>query len=441
MHLRIAAVWIVLCAATACGGGGVPEIPPDTVPPTLDVSQPADGESQVLVGTPIHFTFSEDIKHAAQVSVQVNGGAAVAVTPQYSEAGNKTTVTIDPPVLSSLPATVAVTFTNVLDLSGNPMAAPLVVEWTYPDWLPMGLQLTATANNLLAAGPVGPVTAWLEGGAVKVRAWNGASWDAPADPVTSGAASLSLITNSAGAPVVAYVGGLSFHAQAYGTTGWAEVGTNALPTLSASEYNVGTGLTVDQGSLHVAVGALGGSGWVNLYRLQGGSWSERGASYHITSGQSITGISGYGAGVVLGLASTPMPWMPDWATGWQNINNPGGSVAAVGAVGGSPLSVVGGVVKRWDLGASSWSNLGTTSNVVTLDTRGKAPVITTRTGSGTSATATVLEWDSGSSSWVALGANVTSTATQGIVATEDAAGTVYRSANGIVSRYNRPPGG
>ena len=97
---------------------------------------------------------------------------------------------------------------------------------------------------------------------------------------------------------------------------------------------------------------------------------------------------------------------------------------------------MGGVARRWV--TSAWQNLGTTANVVSLDTRGARPVAATRAVSGTSATATVLEWD-GSSSWVALGASITGEATgsQGIAVAADAGGHVFRCANGIVARYNR----
>ncbi len=104
---------------------------PDTTPPTVILTAPADGAvNQPTLATP-SATFSEAMDVAtltgATVTLAVDGGAAVGAGVSYDAATR--TVRLTPSSALSLATTYRATIASASDEAGNPLAGP--VSWTF----------------------------------------------------------------------------------------------------------------------------------------------------------------------------------------------------------------------------------------------------------------------------------------------------------------------
>ncbi len=444
--LALVAIVTVGCLCLACGDA--PELV-DTTPPALEETSPAASDASVPVSAEIQFRFDEPIEDGYQVSFVLDG-TALAVDSHLEESGR--VLVIEPPTVGAVPATAVVTLTGVRDRFGNPMDPQPALEWTYADWIPLGAQQTTAGTYLLAAGGDGPALAWLDAASnVLVRRWTGGGWGAPASP--GAGTDLSLAMDPAdGLAVAFYVGGRPYVWRLSGGA-WTEVGS-ALPSQNAPR--LGTALGYENGTLHVAFGGqlhqpctnspscpAPNPAWMRLYRLAGASWELRSTVtlpdpwYSPPSASPVRGVTGDGAGVLVGWDSTVRRLADTAANGssFTSFGSPG-VLSAVDVFEGNPIVVAGGVVRAYQNG--SWSNLGLTADVVSLDVaEGHLPVIATRTGAGTSVTVRFLRWN-GADQWTQLGRTLTGTDAElrAPAVAVGPTGQVYRAINGAVARLN-----
>ncbi len=437
---------LVLVLWVGCGGG-VPDIN-DRTPPELVSWSPEDGSTLVPIGAEILFTFDETVQETFEVQVEVDG-VPVSVGARRSADDTKTIV-IDPPAVSTLPANVTVTLSGVEDIFGNLADPQPSLGWTYPEWIPYGEQLTTAAGLRLAAGPTGPVVAWLSGTAVQVSRWNGSSWDALASPGT--ATTIALLADPGdGAPLVV-LGGNPYVVRRYASGSWSTVG-NTIPAQSTP--SLGTALAHEGGALHVAfanayssgscnAGTQSGCGRVCVYRLSGAPWQpgaawEARACLGFTWSVSLTGFGADGLGVVIG-NGTAVRRLPDAtpsSTGTFTTLGSVSDVTAVGAYGGIPIALVGGAPLRWSFSSSVWQPMsdGITGAKELSAFNDTLPVVLATSGGFVK----VLRWNPTAEQWEQLGADFAGTSAQAertAVATTATGNAVYRSIDGMVAKYN-----
>jgi hypothetical protein len=120
---------------------------PDTTPPAVSSTNPANAATGVAVNAAVTATFTEALNASTVTSASftLTGGGAVAGTVTYS--GTKATFTSSAGLLYDWPYTATIT-TGVKDLAGNAMVAPY--PWSFT---------TAAAPGVLYSQPVLP-TDW-----------------------------------------------------------------------------------------------------------------------------------------------------------------------------------------------------------------------------------------------------------------------------------------
>jgi hypothetical protein len=130
----------------------------DTTPPTITLTGPADGDTNVPLNNTVNATFSEAMNPltitapgAMSLSVAGSGGAAVAGTVTYDSADNIATFT--PSVnLTASTEYMATILSTATDLAGNPLAAGSTPNpWTFTT----GASVGPTPPNLGAASTFG----------------------------------------------------------------------------------------------------------------------------------------------------------------------------------------------------------------------------------------------------------------------------------------------
>ena len=129
------------------------EIGPDTTPPTIIATAPANGASNVSVGSNVTVTFSEAIDAAtingSSFELRDSSNALVPATVSYNAATH--TATLDPtPALENSAAYTATVRSGIKDIAGNSLAADHT--WTFntagppPDEGPGGPILVVSAR-------------------------------------------------------------------------------------------------------------------------------------------------------------------------------------------------------------------------------------------------------------------------------------------------------
>jgi Ice-binding-like/Bacterial Ig-like domain len=131
---------------------------PDTTPPTITLTGPANGDTNVLLNSTVNATFSEAMNPLTvtasgtySLSVAGAGGAAVAGTVTYDSVNNIATFT---PSANLAPSTeyMATILSTATDLAGNPLAAGSTPNpWTFTT----GASVGPTPPNLGAASTFG----------------------------------------------------------------------------------------------------------------------------------------------------------------------------------------------------------------------------------------------------------------------------------------------
>jgi hypothetical protein len=128
--------WVDVVLATTPAG-------PDTTPPTVSVTTPANGATGVPDSVLPAATFSEPVQ-AGSIAFSLSGpGGAVAGSTSYAAGSNTATFTPTAPLAAS--ATYTATVSGAQDVAGNPMTAP------------------ATWSFTTGAGPACPCSIWSAG--------------------------------------------------------------------------------------------------------------------------------------------------------------------------------------------------------------------------------------------------------------------------------------
>jgi hypothetical protein len=125
----------------------------DHTAPSVEMTTPSTGATDVVLRAPITITFSEPMAASSLSSSSVTlkvGGAAVATTVTLSADGTVATIAIDDLTAFALPSTFAVTLASTItDLAGNTLSPPLTVwSWTVPDFIDYGT-FPGMGNNIL----------------------------------------------------------------------------------------------------------------------------------------------------------------------------------------------------------------------------------------------------------------------------------------------------
>jgi len=120
---------------------------PDTTPPTVTSTLPADGATNVALGTKITAVFSESMDPATvnDTTFLIDGGT-VAGTVTYSEADKKATFTPSSPLSADQYHSASIT-TGAKDLAGNGLAAVCLWSFTTTDNVAPSVSSTSPANN------------------------------------------------------------------------------------------------------------------------------------------------------------------------------------------------------------------------------------------------------------------------------------------------------
>jgi hypothetical protein len=152
---------VVFAFALACGGGGGGGGGADTTAPTISSTVPANGATDVAVGSAVTVTFSEAIDETTldTTSFSVSGGVTGTVT--YTAATRTATFTPDADLSYDTTYTVTVT-TDVLDLAANALAtdnswsfttadAPDTTPPTVTEMVPDDLDVNVVLNTSVTA--------------------------------------------------------------------------------------------------------------------------------------------------------------------------------------------------------------------------------------------------------------------------------------------------
>ena len=99
---------------------------PDTTPPSVQTSLPANGAMNVATTTTISVLFTEPVMNVTSSTFTVNDGTAVAGTLASSNGDRNWTFTPTAALAASATVTVTLT-TGITDLAGNPLGSPVVV--------------------------------------------------------------------------------------------------------------------------------------------------------------------------------------------------------------------------------------------------------------------------------------------------------------------------
>ncbi|WP_334189881.1 Ig-like domain-containing protein [Noviherbaspirillum sp.] len=215
---------LLMAGLTAgCGGGQDPilgaGVAPETIRPTVTLTSPVAGATNVAINSKITATFSEDMDPAsitgATVTLTGPGASPVAGTVTYS-AGAKTT-TFTPTNPATLPASTLMTGTitsGARDLAGNALAGNVV--WTFTT----GAAPDTTAPTVISADPANAATG------VAVNKKIAAAFSEAMDPATITAASFTVT-----GPGTASVPGLVTYAAAGNTASFSPASNLTANTL------------------------------------------------------------------------------------------------------------------------------------------------------------------------------------------------------------------
>ncbi|MBI5018195.1 MAG: Ig-like domain-containing protein [Deltaproteobacteria bacterium] len=163
---------------------------PDTTPPTVSSTTPANGANGVAVNAGVSVTFSEPVDAASLAASLTLAGPGGPVAGTVTVVGATATFT---PAASLVPATAytATVGTGARDLAGNPLAAPF--SWTFTT----GSAPDTTAPTVVSTAPTNGATGVPAGTAVAV------SFSEAMNPATLTAATFTL--TRAGVPVTGNV--------------------------------------------------------------------------------------------------------------------------------------------------------------------------------------------------------------------------------------------
>jgi hypothetical protein len=131
---RLTGAW--LCAfVSACGGGGSPSLPADTLAPTVTAVTPADNSERITPASSLTVTFSEAVAcaTAGPTALSLDDGVT-PVAGATACSGNQLTFTPDAALPTNTTLTASVS-TRVADLAGNHLATAFnwrigVAPWT-----------------------------------------------------------------------------------------------------------------------------------------------------------------------------------------------------------------------------------------------------------------------------------------------------------------------
>jgi len=148
----------VLLLGSSCGDDG-PTGGGDSTPPTVILTSPADGATDVPVGTNIMVTFSEKIDQTTAVPSSVTITPSVSVTRAIDDSA----VTLIPNSDLAYNTTFTVTVSTVIkDRAGNAMAQAFDFSFTTeidPNTLPASLLATSPLDNAVDVAVNQPVSA------------------------------------------------------------------------------------------------------------------------------------------------------------------------------------------------------------------------------------------------------------------------------------------
>ena len=379
--------------------------PPDTTPPTVTGTAPANGATGVITTSTVAVTFSEPVTANGGVTLAINGGAAVATTATVS--GNTVTLTPTAPLTASTTYRVNVS-TAVRDLANNPVAAASSTTFTTaaapppPDTTPptvasvtppntaTGVATTATVTVRFSEAVTanGGVTLAINGGATVATTVSGTGDTVtltPTAPLTAGttyrvsvstavrdlannpvaAASSTTFTTAAAPDTTAPT--VTGTAPANGATGVATTATVAVTFSEPVTANGGVTLAINGGAAVATTATVSG----NTVTLTPTTPLTAGTTYRVNVSTAVRDLANNpvaaASSTTFTTAAAPDTTAPT-VTGTAPANGATGvaTTATVAVTFSEPVTANGGVTLAINGGAAVATTATVSGNTVTL---------------------------------------------------------------------------
>ncbi len=367
-------------AGNAMGAASFSFTSADEAAPTLLSHTPDDGATGVMLADAITLTFSEPMDPASitAASVRVLDGASELAYDHSLDASGTTLTLKLTAAPAALPASLSVSLDGLTDLAGNPLAAGGFSFETADDWVRMGGELDESSSAyttipVIASAGGDVYVAFMEGGAVYVKAWQAGSetWEPlGGQVVSSGALFLDMDLDPDGVPVLACRQGDGIYVFRWNGSAWEQQGDTISEgaSLNYIDLDVGAG-----GQMAVTWWKYENPKWrlyVAYRASSSASWGPLGASYEVGEAINESDVAVDPSGnvyyaIVTASGAAVMKWNgSSWNQLGAAINHgsypskhhlaagPGGELYYSGYFGGAAW------VDRWDSGSSSWENLG-----------------------------------------------------------------------------------